>query len=56
MKEDQISGLQEALLSNTTSTSEEVSEPGVSKIEMLRKLIKDRMQEKRIAVPSLFVS
>jgi len=56
MKEDQISGLHEALLSNSTCASEEASEFGLSKVDMLRKLIKDRVQEKKIAVPSLFVS
>lgn len=56
MKEEQFSGLQEALLSNSASTSEEVSEVGVSKVDMLRKLIKERVQERKVAFPALFVS
>jgi|JI9StandDraft_1071089.scaffolds.fasta_scaffold107136_1 hypothetical protein len=43
-------------MSNSTSSSEEVSEIGVSKVDMLRKLIKERILEKKVIVPSLFVS
>jgi len=43
IKEDVYVGLTEALLVNSTSSCSEVSDSGVSKLDKLRKLIKERI-------------